>query len=98
MFNIEHRKTKVNDKLRHFHCPVLLFSIRNVLLNRNRFDLAIHMAGFVTSKLVFFYTTNFLSRPVRRQHIFSSFTGLVPVLISHQQRHRVKEERARVDT
>jgi hypothetical protein len=54
MFNIQHRKIKVNDFLRHFHCPVLLFYIQYVLLNRNRLEFAIHMAGVVSSKLVFF--------------------------------------------
>ena len=37
-----------------------------------------HMAGFVTSKMVFFYTTTFLYHALIRQQIFSSFTGHVP--------------------
>ncbi len=53
-----------------------------VLLNINRLEFDKHMACFVTSKMVSLYTTTFLTCEceLRRQHIYSSFTGLAPVL------------------
>ncbi len=60
---------------------MLLFAIRYVLLNRSKLDIANHMACFVTSIMFFFYRSNYVPVPItlRRQHIYSSFTGLVPV-------------------
>jgi hypothetical protein len=50
------------------------------ILNINRLEFDKHMACFVTSKMVSLYTTTFLPCELGRQHIYSSFTGLAPVL------------------
>ncbi len=58
---------------------MLLFYRRYVLLNRNTLEFAIHMAYFVTYKLVFWSTTTKLSHAMRRQQIYSSLACHVPV-------------------
>jgi hypothetical protein len=83
LFNIEQQITKVNDWRRHFDCPVpvLLFTIRNVIININTLVFNKQMDCFVSSKMVFFYRTNFIMPTLTRQHIniIYSFTGHVPV-------------------
>ncbi len=64
----------------HFDCHMLLFAIRYVTLNINKLDFDKNKACFVASMVVSLYTPNYLAHVLRRQQIYSSFTGHVCVM------------------
>ncbi len=63
----------------HFDCPLLRFTVRNVILNIKTLAFSTKMDCFDTSTTIISYTANFFMPTLRRQQIIYSFTGHVPV-------------------
>jgi hypothetical protein len=77
-FNIAQRLPNVYDAIRHYHCPLPIFTVRSVLFNKHTLDFAKKLMCFVTSNMFVFYTPTILMLALRRQQIHGASCDHVP--------------------